>query len=127
MASTDTAHTTMTEVPPTTDEAKAKPGANWKAQETHVLPKNRLPIVFAGLMACTFLAALDQVRKYPIQPLITVFNYFRLSWLPHCLPLWLTWEVVKTTAGLEGMNVFAVQFRGEAQDFIVLTCWLRPL
>jgi hypothetical protein len=29
---------------------KAKPGAAWKANETHVLPKNRLVIVFFGLM-----------------------------------------------------------------------------
>lgn len=41
-------------------KAKAKPGSSWKAEETHVLPKNNLPVVFTGLMACTFLAALDQ-------------------------------------------------------------------
>ncbi|KAF9469176.1 MFS general substrate transporter [Collybia nuda] len=44
----------------TPDGGKAKPGASWKADETHVLPKNRLPIVFFGLMACVFLAAIDQ-------------------------------------------------------------------
>lgn len=32
-----------------------------KQGEEHVLPKNRLGFVFAGLMACVFLAALDQV------------------------------------------------------------------
>ncbi|KAF9052921.1 MFS general substrate transporter [Panaeolus papilionaceus] len=36
------------------------PGNSWKETETQVLPKNRLSIVFIGLMACVFLAALDQ-------------------------------------------------------------------
>ncbi|KAI9064407.1 MFS amino acid permease [Trametes sanguinea] len=33
---------------------------HWKQGEELVLPKNNIPIVFAGLMCCTFLAALDQ-------------------------------------------------------------------
>lgn len=41
--------------------AKAKPGASWKAGEEHVIPKNRLGIVFFGLMLTVFLAAIDQV------------------------------------------------------------------
>lgn len=41
--------------------SKAKPGASWKANEQHVLPKNNIPLVFSGLMLCVFLAALDQV------------------------------------------------------------------
>ncbi|KDQ61019.1 hypothetical protein JAAARDRAFT_32018 [Jaapia argillacea MUCL 33604] len=45
---------------PIDEKAKQKHGAHWKANEEHVLPNNRLGIVFAGLMACTFLAALDQ-------------------------------------------------------------------
>lgn len=36
------------------------PGSSWKDNETHVLPKNRLGIVFFGLCACVFLAAIDQ-------------------------------------------------------------------
>ncbi|KAI0093668.1 MFS general substrate transporter [Irpex rosettiformis] len=36
------------------------PGQSWKQHEEHVLPRNRIGIVFLGLMACTFLAALDQ-------------------------------------------------------------------
>ena len=44
----------------------AKPGESWKANEEHVLPHNRLGIVFFGLMSCTFLAALDQARHYLI-------------------------------------------------------------
>ncbi|KJA27390.1 hypothetical protein HYPSUDRAFT_35275 [Hypholoma sublateritium FD-334 SS-4] len=44
---------------PSTSSKKA-PGASWKNDETHLLPHNRLPIVFAGLMACVFLAAIDQ-------------------------------------------------------------------
>ncbi|KAF8844500.1 MFS general substrate transporter [Paxillus ammoniavirescens] len=39
---------------------KSKPGVSWKEKEEHVLPKNRLGIVFFGLMCSTFLAALDQ-------------------------------------------------------------------
>ncbi|KAG9318904.1 MFS amino acid permease [Chiua virens] len=39
---------------------KAQPGASWKDKEEHVLPKNRLGIVFFGLMCSFFLAALDQ-------------------------------------------------------------------
>ncbi|KAI0040909.1 MFS general substrate transporter [Auriscalpium vulgare] len=45
---------------PDEKQVKASAGASWKANEQHVLPKNRLWIVFPGLMACTFLAALDQ-------------------------------------------------------------------
>ncbi|KAH9071142.1 MFS general substrate transporter [Lactarius deliciosus] len=41
-------------------QEKPKAGASWKATERHVLPYNRLGIVFSGLMACVFLAALDQ-------------------------------------------------------------------
>jgi len=44
-----------------TEGKKAKPGATWKEGETHVLPHNNIPVVFAAFMACTFLAALDQV------------------------------------------------------------------
>ncbi|KAH8109974.1 MFS general substrate transporter [Phellopilus nigrolimitatus] len=40
--------------------AKAEPGASWKAKEKHVLPRNRIFVVFSGLMLCVFLAALDQ-------------------------------------------------------------------
>ena len=42
-------------------QEKPEAGASWKAEEQHVLPYNRLWIVFTGLMACLFLAALDQV------------------------------------------------------------------
>ncbi|KAG2054759.1 MFS general substrate transporter [Suillus hirtellus] len=41
-------------------EAKQSPGASWKKDEGHIVPKNRLGIVFFGLMCSTFLAALDQ-------------------------------------------------------------------
>ncbi|KAI6162553.1 major facilitator superfamily domain-containing protein [Pisolithus thermaeus] len=39
---------------------RALPGASWQDKEEHVLPKNRLGIVFLGLMCSVFLAALDQ-------------------------------------------------------------------
>ena len=50
------------------EEKKAKPGAAWKEGETHVLPKNSLPVVFICFAFCTFLAALDQVSLSPTQP-----------------------------------------------------------
>ncbi|OBZ75452.1 putative transporter C3H1.06c [Grifola frondosa] len=49
-----------TVVPHTSNPEKAKHHQAWKEGEEHVLPKNNIPIVFAGLMACVFLAALDQ-------------------------------------------------------------------
>lgn len=45
---------------PSAHAEKIEPGATWKDGETHVLPKNNLPIVFTALGFCTFLAALDQ-------------------------------------------------------------------
>ena len=68
------------------EEKKAKPGAAWKEGETHVLPKNNLPVVFTAFMLCTFLAALDQVRYLPPS---RVFSYLtqrsvRQSSRPHC-------------------------------------------
>ncbi|KAJ3725813.1 MFS general substrate transporter [Lentinula raphanica] len=39
---------------------KKEPGQSWKENETHVLPHNRLPIVFFGFMCTIFLAAMDQ-------------------------------------------------------------------
>ncbi|KAI0374828.1 MFS amino acid permease [Pilatotrama ljubarskyi] len=41
-------------------QKRGKPGQHWKDGEEQVLPKNNMPIVFTGLMCCTFLAALDQ-------------------------------------------------------------------
>jgi hypothetical protein len=55
--------TAMVEPPSPVKEAKEKPGASWKKDEEHVVPKNRIGIVFFGLMCSTFLAALDQVRN----------------------------------------------------------------
>ncbi|KAH9483677.1 putative MFS-type transporter [Psilocybe cubensis] len=56
---------TPTPIPPEGDEpvkssTKAKPGASWKTDETHVLPHNNLTLVFSGLMCTVFLAAIDQ-------------------------------------------------------------------
>lgn len=42
------------------EEAKERPGASWKKVEEHVIPENRMAIVFFGLMCTTFLVALDQ-------------------------------------------------------------------
>ncbi|KAG1827106.1 MFS general substrate transporter [Suillus subaureus] len=52
--------TTMAEPSSPVQEAKEKPGASWKKDEEHVVPKNRIGIVFFGLMCSVFLAALDQ-------------------------------------------------------------------
>ncbi|KAI0637000.1 MFS amino acid permease [Trametes polyzona] len=49
-----------TPAPNADPEKGTKPGQHWKHAEEHVLPKNNIPLVFAGLMCCTFLAALDQ-------------------------------------------------------------------
>ena len=43
---------------------KQKPGAAWKANEQHVLPENRLWLVFPGLMLCVFLAALGRCATH---------------------------------------------------------------
>ncbi|KIY43560.1 MFS general substrate transporter [Fistulina hepatica ATCC 64428] len=42
---------------------KRRPGESWKdnVNETQVLPRNNLPVVFAGFMACVFLAALGTI------------------------------------------------------------------
>ncbi|KAI9449899.1 MFS general substrate transporter [Lactarius psammicola] len=45
---------------PLSPQEKTKAGASWIAAEQHVLPYNRLWIVFPGLMACIFMAALVQ-------------------------------------------------------------------
>ncbi|KAJ3793475.1 MFS general substrate transporter [Lentinula aff. detonsa] len=44
----------------TTVPGKKEPGQSWKENETHVLPHNRLPLVFLGFMCTIFLAAMDQ-------------------------------------------------------------------
>lgn len=46
--------------PAAAPDTQKAPGQAWKQNEEHVLPHNRLGIVFFGLMSCTFLAALDQ-------------------------------------------------------------------
>ncbi|KAG7092587.1 hypothetical protein E1B28_008930 [Marasmius oreades] len=43
-----------------TKTTKHEPGHSWKQNETQVLPKNRLPLVFLGFACCVFLAAIDQ-------------------------------------------------------------------
>lgn len=54
---------TTVATPTATSEKHKAPGQSWKENEQHVLPHNRLGIVFFGLMSCTFLAALDQVSQ----------------------------------------------------------------
>ncbi|KAG2122925.1 MFS general substrate transporter [Suillus clintonianus] len=53
--------TTMAELPSSTiKEAEERPSPSSKKNEEHVVPKNRMSIVFFGLMCTVFLAALDQ-------------------------------------------------------------------
>lgn len=53
--------TKMAEPPsPAVEEAKERPGASWKKVEEHIIPKNRLGIVFIGWMCTIFLVAIDQ-------------------------------------------------------------------
>ena len=53
---------TTTQMDVDVEKEKAPPlGASWKDNEEHVLPQNRMGIVFFGLMCTIFLAALDQV------------------------------------------------------------------
>lgn len=88
---------------------KAKPGQHWKHNEEHVLPKNRMSLVFSGLMACVFLAALDQVRtvncrsvRLALHPLTSYLAKPRQSLPLLFLPLSSNLEVERSTAGSAG-------------------------
>jgi hypothetical protein len=48
------------DTPPRASSEHRKPEASWKT-EAQEIPKNNLVVVSIGLMACVFLAALDQV------------------------------------------------------------------
>ena len=54
-----------TDAPPNVTKENTKTEASWKT-EAQEIPKNNLIVVFAGLMACVFLAALDQVFWCPL-------------------------------------------------------------
>ena len=73
---------------------KEKPVQHWKQGEEHIIPKNRMSLVFSGLMCCVFLAALDQVCTIIVLLAWrclgtgqTLTSYFRPSLLPLCQPL----------------------------------------
>src|SRR6266702_6457490 len=89
---------------PLSPQEKPKAGASWIATEQHVLPHNRLWIVFPGLMACIFMAALVQVSI----PLSRSLHRRRItsnrpSLVQHC-PLSSNISVgAKITDGLEGI------------------------
>ena len=76
MADTEKKHPQPAPIPPTHPEQQ--PGAAWKDYETHVLPRNNIPIVFTAFSLCTFLAALDQVSL----PLPSKFAGGKLSLAP---------------------------------------------
>ena len=64
--SSDSKQSSPQDIPAKPEDSGGKglaPGQSWKQNEEHVLPHNRLGIVFFGLMSCTFLAALDQVSS----------------------------------------------------------------
>jgi hypothetical protein len=48
---------------PAVEEANERSGAPRNKVEEHVIPQNRMGIVFFSLMCTTFLVALDQVRS----------------------------------------------------------------
>jgi hypothetical protein len=48
---------------PAAEEANEGSAASWNKVEEHVIPKNRMGIVFFGLMCTMFLVALDSVRS----------------------------------------------------------------
>ncbi|KAF9013990.1 major facilitator superfamily domain-containing protein [Cyathus striatus] len=60
MSSSPTSESTNHQANADPEKGPSKPGASWKDNEEHVLPKNNLPIVFSGLMLTVFLSALDQ-------------------------------------------------------------------
>jgi hypothetical protein len=85
--------------------AKAAPGASWAAQETQVIPKNNLLIVFIGLALSVFLAAIDQVRWHASLPNFLIstpailFYQKRPSSQQPYPPLSVNWAVETTTVG----------------------------
>jgi len=54
--------------------AKAGPAVSWKEEEEHVVPPNRIGIVFFGLMCSAFLAALDQVSAIIFRDNLSLTN-----------------------------------------------------
>lgn len=50
---------------------KDAPGASWRNNEQHNIPKNNLILVFSGLMLAIFLAAIDQTIIATALPVIT--------------------------------------------------------
>lgn len=87
-------------------QEKQEAGASWKATEQHVLPYNRIWIVFTGFMLCTFLAALDQVFTPFITILSSLTNHGKRPSLPqHCLLSSNILAGAKITAGLAGIYV----------------------
>jgi MFS family permease len=89
---------------------RRKAGASWKEKEQQVLPENRLWLVFAGLMCCIFLAALDQVCLHHIlyepslSPTIGLLLCDRPSLRLHYQPSSNISVEVRTTAGLAGTS-----------------------
>ncbi|KAG1724007.1 MFS general substrate transporter [Suillus lakei] len=76
--------TAMAEPPSsTTNEAKERLDASWKKDERHVIPKNRMCIVFFSLMCPLFLAAVDQTIVATILPTIVadLGDGKNLSWV----------------------------------------------
>jgi hypothetical protein len=55
---------------------KSEPGATWKANEIHVVPKNRISIVVFALMVCFFRTRLSQ-------------SFNRKGSCLHCWPCWI--------------------------------------
>ena len=82
---------------------EARPGASWKNKEEHVLPTNRLDIVFFGLMCTAFLAALDQVSSQIVLGQVLNGGDHRRSLRLHSRRSWPSSEVETAIAGWAGM------------------------
>lgn len=63
---------------------KSEEVANWRDNNVQTIPDNNLPVVFAGLMLCTFLAALDSTIVATANPTIVRElggDYSAYSWI----------------------------------------------
>ena len=102
------------------EDPKAEPGASWKADEKHTLPKNRLPIVRqnrqvslvfllieTGLFRFNGDGLLGRSRPSVSPTLSPIFfsikNFRRLSLLPY-RPLLTIWVVARTIVGSAGKS-----------------------
>jgi hypothetical protein len=77
----------MSEPPsPAAEEANEGSAASWNKVEEHVIPQNRMGIVFFGLMCTTFLVALDSVRSNCIILFVNIWLTYHKTIVTTALP-----------------------------------------